>query len=190
MFMSKLLFIITNCWSGSYSKAKLYCFYDIKSVKEKFLEPGFIESITFAGSLRLRKEPEGTPITDIESAESYNIPYEQFDKLEWKNKSNSDYPHDMFSFGKFEDRDPFFCYKILSWGLTNGEITSNMNQHKPNSFHRALYEFFYKLKNNRVYDYAEYSKDNAISKWLAVLNEVESRPESEIELNTSQEHLF
>jgi len=172
--MQYLLFFITNCWSESQSNAKLYCFYDIKSVKEKFLEPGFITSITFAGRLHLKNQPNNSD-TDIESNEIYNIQYDEFNKIPHKSREDVDYPHELFNLEKYKG-EKHFWYGILSWGLTNGDIAVNMYQHPYNSFHRALYEFFYETKNNSVYGYSEYSKDNAITKWTTLLEQVESRP--------------
>lgn len=174
--MSKLLFFITNSWSNDQSKAKLYCFYDSKTAKEKLLEPGFITSITFAGSLMLEKS-EGAICTDVTSNESYGIPYEEFNKVSGRNRYNCDYPHNMFNTEKFKDKKPFFWYGILSWCITNGEIHSNMDRHPYNSFHRALYEYFYNVKDNRIDGYEDLADEDPIKKWTKILAEVESRPE-------------
>ena len=169
--MSKLLFFITNCWSTSKSKPQLYCFYDYKSAKEKLLEPGFIITITFAGTLHLY---DGN--TDIEENEIYNIPYDVFDCI-GDHYRRVDYPHELFNPEKYKDKKPFYTYEILSWGSTNGEITSSMNSYPRNSFHRVLYEYFYTLSNkNNINGYQEWvNSEDAIIRLSTIIDDVEKR---------------
>lgn len=159
-------FFITNCWSSNQSNAKLYCFYNIESLKEKLLEPGFIQSITFGGTLILNTDQDVNTID-----KSFDI----FEKKPYATRANTDYPEQLFEITKY--KNPFFHYNLLGWNLTNGEITQNMNRYSYNSFYRALYEFFYNLdKNGSVFDYRTWNKDqDLIIEWQNVLKQVENR---------------